>query len=123
MSTRDEAMLGNYWWVLTIRGIAALLFGFAAVFWPQITLVVLIYLFSAYILVVGVIDIVEGLVSITKGGLGWLLKLLLGVLELGVGVYLLRHTAVAFAPLIAIIGFILIAPGVFDSVTAIFDHQ
>lgn len=117
MDKRDELYLSNYWWVLTIRGIAAILFGVAAVFWPGITLVTLVYLFSAFVLINGVVDIVQG---ISGGGTSSrVLTLLLGALEIGLGVYLLRHTGVAAATLILLVGFTLIVRGVFDAVIAI----
>ena len=41
------------WWALVLGGVATIIFGVAAVFWPGITLLVLLYLFSAYALVSG----------------------------------------------------------------------
>lgn len=118
MATRDELYLSNYWWVLTIRGLAAILFGLAAVFWPGLTLVTLVYLFSAYILVNGIVSIIHGLTSVGREGLGWLLTLVLGFLEVGVGVYLLRHTTVALDTFLLLIALVLVVRGVFEMVTA-----
>lgn len=121
MDTQEALYLSTHWWVLTVRGIAAILFGLAAVFWPGITLVTLVYLFSAFILVYGIVDIVEGLMSIGRSGMGWILTLILGFLQVGVGVYLLRHTTVAFATIVLVIGFMLIVRGVFEIVQAFMD--
>jgi len=110
--------LQTYWWALTLRGIAAILFGIAAVFWPGITLVTLVYLFSAWVLVDGVIRIVSGVGRIGGQQLGFL-TMIVGLLQLGVGVYLLRHPAVSFATLILLIGFMLIVAGVVEIVTAL----
>ncbi len=49
------------WWALVSGGVATLIFGVAAVFWPGITLLVLLYLFSAYALISGVVNISAGL--------------------------------------------------------------
>ncbi len=123
MDTRDELYLSNHWWVLTVRGIAAILFGLAAVFWPGLTLVTLVYLFSALILVYGIVDIVEGLLNVGRGGIGWILTLVLGFLQVGVGVYLLRHTTLAFATLVLLIGLVLVVRGVFEVVMAFFGDE
>lgn len=109
--------LQAHWWALTLRGIAAILFGIAAVFWPGMTLVTLIYIFSAWVLVDGVIRIVAGITRLGKHQLGFL-TVVIGLLELGVGVYLLRHPGVSFATLILLIGFSLIVGGVVEVVAA-----
>lgn len=48
----------RYWWVVAIRGLAAVLFGLAAFAWPQVTLTVLVLLFGAYALVDGVLGLI-----------------------------------------------------------------
>lgn len=103
------------WEALIVRGIAGILFGIAAVFWPGITLVTLVYIFSIYILISGIIGIGTGVSHLVKGK-KWFLGLILGFAELAVGVYLVRHPGVTFATLILIIGLILIARGVFEVV-------
>lgn len=113
------------WGALALRGVVTLLFGIAAVFWPGITLVTLLYLFSAFILVNGIITFVLGLTNAYNEGetfFGRVLSILLGVLEIGVGVYLLRHVGIAFTTFILLIGLILIVRGVFEFFAAIFEE-
>ncbi|HET6924390.1 MAG TPA: DUF308 domain-containing protein [Candidatus Saccharimonadales bacterium] len=104
---------------LVLRGVVATLFGVAAVFWPGITLVTLIYLFSAFVLISGIVNLVFGLTKLFRGVTSWyavVLNLVLGVLEVGVGVYLLRHINVGFTTLVLLIGFLLIVRGLFEVV-------
>lgn len=122
MDVAERRFIAEYWWVITLRGALAVLFGIAAVFWPGITLLTLLYLFSAYILVSGVVDIVHGVGGIGKRA-AWFLTLILGFAELGVGVYLLRHPHVAFTTFILLIGFMLIVRGVFEGVAAFSDSS
>lgn len=117
MNVTERQFMANYWWVLTVRGIAAILFGIAAVFWPAITLVTLVYLFSAYVLVSGIVDIVHGISAIAHRNT-WFLSLILGILQLGVGIYLLRRPLLSFATLVLLIGFTLIVRGVVEGVGA-----
>jgi uncharacterized membrane protein HdeD (DUF308 family) len=118
MSNLDTYHIQTYWWTICIRGIMALIFGFAAVFWPHITLVVLVYIFSAWILVDGAVRLVTGLIRVGEHQLG-ALNAVVGLLELGLGVYLLRHPAVTFTTLILVIGFLLIIDGVITGVASV----
>ena len=120
MNAVEKRFISEYWWVLTVRGILAILFGIAAVFWPGLTIVTLLYLFGAYILVSGVVNIIHGVGGVSKRA-SWFLTLVVGLLELGVGVYLLRHPHVTFATLILLIGFMLIVRGVIEGVSAFSD--
>ena len=73
-------VLSRNWWAILIRGIAAMLFGFLALIWPQGTLLVLVLLFGAYALVDGVFAIAAALRGTRPHGSGWLL------IEGGIGV-------------------------------------
>jgi uncharacterized membrane protein HdeD (DUF308 family) len=110
---------------LALRGVLATVFGIAAVFWPGITLVTLVYLFSTFVLLNGLVDLVFGVSRLSSGTTSVLtrvLTLLFGILQLGVGVYLLRHPGVSFATLILLIGFTLILRGVFGLMEALFEE-
>lgn len=112
-------------WVYTIRGIFALLFGLAAVFWPGLTFLVLVFLFSAFVLASGLVGLVSGLGNLGDDGrslLSRLLVVVIAVVEIGVGVYLIRHTNVALATFILIVGFTLLARGVFDVLIGLFEE-
>lgn len=68
--------LAENWWLLLLRGIAAIVFGILAFFWPGITLLTLVFLWGAYALVDGVIALwaaISGRVpSMTPGPRWWL---------------------------------------------------
>ena len=49
--------LAENWWLLLLRGLAAIAFGVIAFLWPAITLVALTYLWGAYALADGIIAI------------------------------------------------------------------
>jgi uncharacterized membrane protein HdeD (DUF308 family) len=50
--------LTRYWWVVAVRGVAAVLFGLMALVWPGITVFALVLLFGAYAMVDGVFTLV-----------------------------------------------------------------
>jgi uncharacterized membrane protein HdeD (DUF308 family) len=49
------------WWMLAMRGIAAILFGIGSILWPGITLAVLVFMFGAYALVDGIFALITGI--------------------------------------------------------------
>ena len=74
--------LAHSWWVLVLRGVAAIIFGFLAYIWPGVTFTVLVLFFGAYALWDGIFAligafrtdsdrrwalVVEGLVGIAAG--------------------------------------------------------
>lgn len=122
LDTEDKNYLSSLWWIFTIQGIAAILFGIAMVFWPGISLVTFVYLFGVWLLVGGVLGMIQSLLSIGKGK-GWVLSLLLGLVQLGVGVYLLRNPQVAFGLLILLVGFMLVLTAIIGIVSALADNE
>jgi uncharacterized membrane protein HdeD (DUF308 family) len=122
MATTASEVLHEESWVLAVQGIVSLLFGIAAIFWPGLTIGTLVLLFSAYIVVMGIVSIFYGVTGISKRQ-GWIWTLLVGFLELAVGVYLVRNPNVVLATLVLLVGFILIARGIFDTVTAFTDDM
>lgn len=110
------------WGMRVTEGIVAILFGIAAVFWPGLTLLTFLYLFAAFILASGLINLFVGIFSFGEGAGAWILKVLLSLLQIGIGVYLLRHPHVSFAVFILLIGFAFIIRGVFEVVAAFMDE-
>jgi len=110
---------------LVLRGVVAILFGIAAVFWPGITIITILYLFSTFLLIGGVFELVYGISRLASEGISVLTRVLtplLGLLQMGVGVYLLRHPHVTFTTFILLIGFTLIVRGVFEVVEGLFEE-
>ncbi len=105
-------------WVSMVKGIVFVLFGLTALAWPGITLVNLAWIFALYILLVGVIELVSGIAYAGKQDFWWL-KMILGVLSIGVGVYLLRSDVVLqLSTFIFVVGFVLIFRGVLEAMLA-----
>lgn len=72
--------LANRWWVFLIRGIAAIIFGILAFFWPGLTLITLTIVFGAYAFVDGVFALASAFGGL--GGSRWWALLLEGIVGL-----------------------------------------
>jgi len=108
--------LATNWWALLLRGIAAVLFGLAALFWPGLTLFVLIVFFGAYTVVDGIFAIVAGIRG--SGGRRWLL-LAEGVLGVLVGLIAFFWPGMTALVLLYVIAAWAISTGILKVVMAI----
>jgi uncharacterized membrane protein HdeD (DUF308 family) len=113
VAVAPDKAINELWWTGLVGGVLALFFGITAVFWPGLTLVVLVYLFSGFILAFGVLYLLVGLMSIRRRS-SWWVTALVGALAIGGGVYLVRHPAVSFTTFVLIVGLLLIARGLLD---------
>jgi uncharacterized membrane protein HdeD (DUF308 family) len=87
------AALAENWWLLLLRGLAAIAFGVIAFFWPDITLVALTYLFGVYALVDGVIAIWAAFNAPGDAGPRWWLGLS-GVVSILAGLAAFFYTGI-----------------------------
>lgn len=58
LTNRRQADKGPRWWVLYLQGIASIGTGAIALFWPEVTSVVLLYLIAAWAIVTGILGII-----------------------------------------------------------------
>jgi uncharacterized membrane protein HdeD (DUF308 family) len=99
----DTAALARNWWLVALRGVAAIVFGILALVTPGITLAVLILFFGAYALVDGIANIVTVLFR-REGERPWWALLAEGIVSVAAGVAALAWpglTALALVYLVA----------------------
>ena len=86
--------LAKCWWLLLLRGIAAVLFGLLAFIWPGLTLVTLVLLYGAFALVDGVISLIAAFTGSAKPVPTWWL-VMVGLLGLAAGIVTFAWPATA----------------------------
>jgi uncharacterized membrane protein HdeD (DUF308 family) len=74
-------ILEDNWWVIALRGILGILFGLIALFFPGVTILSLVLLFSAYMLVDGAFSI-AGVIRYGQRNERWGWMLLNGILSI-----------------------------------------
>jgi uncharacterized membrane protein HdeD (DUF308 family) len=109
--------LAKNWWMLLLRGIAAIIFGGLALAWPGMTLVTLILFYGAYVLVDGVLAIVAAITGGTLAPRWWLA--VVGLLGIAAGLLTFLMPGVTALVLLYFIAGWAIATGVFQIVGAI----
>jgi len=108
--------LPRHWWVVALRGVAAIVFGALAFIWPGITLGVLIIFYGAYAIVDGVLALYAAIRS--RGQPVWPL-LLDGILGIGAGLIAFFWPAITALALLYVIAVWAILTGVVEVVAAV----
>jgi uncharacterized membrane protein HdeD (DUF308 family) len=109
--------LAKNWWMLLLRGIAAIIFGGLSLAWPGMTLVTLILFYGAYVLVDGVLAIVAAITGGTLAPRWWLA--VVGLLGIAAGLLTFMMPGVTALVLLYFIAGWAIATGVFQIIGAI----
>jgi uncharacterized membrane protein HdeD (DUF308 family) len=110
--------LARNWWVLALRGVLGILFGFGAFVWPGVTLDALVIVFGAYVFVDGIFAVVAGIGMRRQLSLWWLV-LLEGVAGIVLGVLTFSSPDTTALILLTIIAAWSIVTGVFEIATAL----
>ncbi len=104
----------DHWWVFVVRGLLVIAFGLLTLFWPQITLLVLVALFATFCVLDGVTSIIS---AVRRKDWGW--HLIGGILSIIVGFLAIMWPASAGFALVLLIAAWAIMRGVLDISAAI----
>jgi uncharacterized membrane protein HdeD (DUF308 family) len=110
--------LAKCWWLLLLRGIAAIVFGVLAFIWPGLTLVTLVLLYGAFALVDGVLSLVAAFTGSTKPVPTWWL-VVVGLLGIAAGAVTFLWPGITAILLVLFIGAWALVHGIFEIAGAI----
>ena len=112
------SLLQRNWWLMLLRGLAAIGFGILVITKPQISLQVLVYLFGVYVLVEGILGVAVAIQG--RGAIdSWVVLLLWGLLGVAVGVISFLKPDLTALALLFYIALWAIATGVLEIAAAI----
>ena len=111
-------MMTGKWWVLLVRGIAAILFGLAAMVWPGLTIGALIPLFGGFAIVDGVGALFAAFAHRGEAQYWWATALE-GVVGILLGILVMVWPGISAIALLFWIAAWAIVTGVFEVVSAI----
>jgi uncharacterized membrane protein HdeD (DUF308 family) len=109
--------LAKNWWLLLLRGIAAIVFGLLAFAWPGLTLLTLILFYGAFALVDGVLAIIAAITGGAPAPRWWLA--IVGLLGIAAGLLTFLMPGLTAVVLLLFIAGWAIATGVFQIIGAI----
>ncbi|MGD9616553.1 MAG: HdeD family acid-resistance protein [Alphaproteobacteria bacterium] len=110
--------LADRWWLLLLRGIAAIVFGVLAFIWPGITLITLVLLYGAFALIDGIIALAAAFSGAAKPVPTWWL-VVVGLLGIAAGIVVFLWTGISAIVLVMFIGAWAVAHGIFEIIGAI----
>src|SRR4051794_5295460 len=111
-------LLSDNWWLMALRGVAAVLFGVLAFIWPGMTLLTLTLLFGAYALAHGILALVMAFKGPggrrRSGGL-----IFEGIVSIGAGIIAFLWPGITTLTLLFLIAAWAIVNGVLEIATAV----
>ena len=110
--------LAKSWWLVLLRGIAAIVFGVLAFVWPGLTLLTLVMLYGAYALVDGAFALIAAFTGGAKPVPTWWL-IVVGLAGIAAGLATFLLPGITALVLLVFIGAWAIVHGIFEIIGAI----
>lgn len=110
--------LADRWWLVLLRGIAAIVFGVLCIVWPGISLFTLVILYGAFAFADGVLAIVSAIRGDTKDASIWWF-VIMGLAGIATGVITFFWPGITAFVLVIFIGALAIVRGVTEIIAAI----
>ena len=98
-----ETLVQN-WWLFTLRGIFAIVFGLLALIFPGPTMLSLVILFSAYMLVDGIFGIISAVRAIRRKEDRWALLIFEGLIDIAVGILAFLWPGITVLAFVLLVG-------------------
>jgi len=102
-NTAAETLVRN-WWLFTLRGVLAILFGLLALIFPGPTMLSLVILFSAYMLVDGIFGIISAVRAIRRKEDRWGLLIFEGLIDIAVGILAFLWPGITVLAFVLLVG-------------------
>lgn len=120
LQSRIQALADN-WWLILLRGIAAIVFGVLAMIWPGVTLAVLVLLYGLFALSDGVFAILAAIRGSEYASSWWLA--IVGLVGVAAGIVTLLWPGITSLVLLFCIAIWAIASGILQIAGAITMHN
>jgi uncharacterized membrane protein HdeD (DUF308 family) len=112
------SIIARNWWLVALRGVASILFGLLAVAWPELTLLVLVWMFGIYAALDGVFNIMSGVRGVRRRRRDWIL-VVLGAAGITAGIIAIVWPGITALLLVLLIGAWAMVTGALETAAAI----
>lgn len=117
--SRDKSAGGNWRMLNLVEGVLIIIIGIIAILWPGITALFAMYLFAAFAIITGIIQIAEGFAAPRGASTNRALLIISGVFSLVIGVLVAIYPGSGALALLWLIGIFLIVIGVLNIASGI----
>jgi uncharacterized membrane protein HdeD (DUF308 family) len=118
-ATTASRPLTRSWWLMLLRGIAAILFGIAAFVWPGLTVLALTLLYGAFAMADGVLSLGAALTGSGDRSIPTWWLVVIGLLGIAAGVVAFLWPGLTAFALVIMIGAWAVAIGIMEIIGAI----
>lgn len=117
--TEDLRLERVPWMLALAAAVTSVVLGVMMLVWPDATLLVGAALFGIWLIVHGIVDIVDAVMAKTDGGVARALSAIVGMLFIAAGIICLRNLAESVAIIATIVGLTWLVGGIFALILAI----
>jgi uncharacterized membrane protein HdeD (DUF308 family) len=110
------------WWSIILGGVAGIIFGLLAIFWPGVTLKTLVLMSGIFVVAMGLMGLAEAIVHAKTNRLWWL-GMLSAVIVTAVGIFLLCNPETTIRIFMIILGLLIFGQALIDLVIASYSER
>ena len=116
-SSEAKSIAKSAWWLFILSGVLSVLFGLFAVFWPGLTVSILVHIFGLFIVAIGVAWLVMSFADMKTNRVWWLWALL-AIFAVVAGIYLLANPSTTITIFVILVATVVFARALVDLIGA-----
>ena len=116
-SSEAKSIAKSAWWLFILSGVLSVLFGLFAVFWPGLTVSILVHIFGLFIVAIGVAWLVMSFADMKTNRVWWL-SALLAIFAVVAGIYLLANPSTTITIFVILVATVVFARALVDLIGA-----
>ena len=121
-NSKIKSVAKSAWWLFMLSGVLSILFGLFAVFWPGLTVSILIFMFGLFVTAIGAACFITSIIEIKINKIWWLLTLF-SLFCIAAGIYLFINPSTTLAIFVVLIAIVVFARALIDLINASYSND